>query len=201
METRLVSMVGWRAMRLPLSCRDSFLSESRALWELVVLGGPDLKPFGGVTRLAATFMAATKSASSQWCSWSSSGLQTVSVLIVVCSGFLTSERLSAGEAAEHASLHWKAEMDRHVQHHNMLKQDYLLSHLELHWMNPHYRVLKASCFQVHCRNVTGKWNVSKIVKSIPILICQFLHLYKLIFKITYQGYKERCFILNDWYKV
>lgn len=31
MDTRLVSMVGCRAMRLPRSCRDNFLSERRAL--------------------------------------------------------------------------------------------------------------------------------------------------------------------------
>lgn len=66
----------------PLSCRDIFLSE--ALSGPVVLGGPDLKPFGGVKRLGA--MVATMSASSAWCSASSSDLQEVSALMVVVSG-------------------------------------------------------------------------------------------------------------------
>lgn len=77
MDTRLVSMVGCRAMR-PLSCRDIFLSEA-----LGGLGGPGLKPFGGVMRLGAMDMVATMSASSAWCSASGSDLQEVSALMVV----------------------------------------------------------------------------------------------------------------------
>lgn len=83
MDTRLVSMVGCRAMR-PLSCRDIFLSE--ALSGPVVLGGPDLRPFGGVMRLGAMDMVATMSASSAWCSASGSRLQEVSALMVVVPG-------------------------------------------------------------------------------------------------------------------
>lgn len=90
-------MVGCRAIR-PLSCRDIFLSE--ALYEPVVLGGPDLKPFGGVKRLGAMDMVATMSASSAWCSASSSDLQAVSSLMVVVSGTLTAGSQSAAEAGE-----------------------------------------------------------------------------------------------------
>lgn len=103
MDTRLVSMVGCRAIR-PLSCRDIFLSE--ALWEPVVLGGPDLKPFRGVKGLEAMDMVATMSASSAWCSASSSDLQAVSALMVVVSDSLTAGLCVQQKQGEQPLIPW-----------------------------------------------------------------------------------------------
>lgn len=100
MDTRLVSMVGCRGRRLPLSCRDIFLPYSWERWPLVDHGAPDLKPLGGVMRLAATFMAATMSASSPLFSGSGSVLQAVSALMVggrfCCPHSWTSHRWCGG---------------------------------------------------------------------------------------------------------
>lgn len=84
----------------PLSCRDIFLSE--ALSGTVVLGGPDLKPFGGVKRLGAMDMVATMSASSAWCSASGSDLQDVPALMVVVSG---SSQLDLRVQQKHRNSH------------------------------------------------------------------------------------------------
>lgn len=140
MDTRLVSMVGCRAMRLRFSCRDIFRSDSRVLLELVALGGPGLWPLGGVIRLAATFMAATRSASSPLCSESSSGLQAVSTLMVLA-GSGSPFRLV--DAPQEASLHWMAEMWRYeITHNDLCLQKHTL---QLQWMYLHlvFRTLLA----------------------------------------------------------
>lgn len=112
-------------MRLRLSCRDIFRSDSRALLEPVALGGPGLWPLGGVIRLAATFMAATRSASSPLCSESSSGLQAVSMLMVLV-GSVSHFRLV--DAPEEASLRWKAEMwkNHKITHDDLILQKHTL---------------------------------------------------------------------------
>lgn len=127
MDTRLVSMVGCRAMRVPLSCSDSFLSESRRRWELLVLGVPALEPLGGVMWLAAMFMAATRSSSSPLCSESSSALQTVSALMVARACSLIAGRRWGGlvEEPEDASRHWKVRGQkwRHGKSHTLKSKE------------------------------------------------------------------------------